>query len=239
VILRLLSQHQTEPMIIRLRNEFVPVDPRAWANQYDFTVNVGMGTTDKDQQMKMLAMIVQSQMMALQAGMTNLVTPDNFFNAQEKITQLAGFKDASIFWTNPQQAGQQIPPQVQAQFAQMQQQMQQMQQAGQQAMQENASLKLQLQNKNEENQLKASEIQLKARDQQIDAAQEQERIGIEKVRAAKELQTQEKENGELRATVGNLAQQMQEMNKALAIATGPKKILRDPQTGRPVGIAPA
>ena len=40
--LHLAQKHVDAQTMIRLRGSFVPVDPRAWANGYDFTVNVGL-----------------------------------------------------------------------------------------------------------------------------------------------------------------------------------------------------
>ena len=41
-ILELVCKHQQEPRIIRLRNQWVPMDPREWQDQMDVTVTVGL-----------------------------------------------------------------------------------------------------------------------------------------------------------------------------------------------------
>src|SRR5690348_12251385 len=50
-ILELVCKHQQEPRFIRLRNQWVPMDPREWQDQMDVTVTVGLGTGNKDQQL--------------------------------------------------------------------------------------------------------------------------------------------------------------------------------------------
>ena len=42
-ILKVVITHQDRERMIRLRNEWVPVDPRVWDSNMDCTVNVGLG----------------------------------------------------------------------------------------------------------------------------------------------------------------------------------------------------
>jgi hypothetical protein len=73
------------------------------------TINVGIGTGDKQMQMAMLGTIEQAQGIAVQAGaMGMLITPQNLYNLQKRKVELAGFKDPNEFWTQPPQ---QMPPQ--------------------------------------------------------------------------------------------------------------------------------
>jgi hypothetical protein len=99
--------------MVKLRNEWVPVDPRGWKTRRDITVSVGIGTGNKDQMLQHLFMILQEQKQALALG---LATPQNLYNALKRITQNAGFKQAEEFWTDvgkqPPQP-QQPPPEVQ------------------------------------------------------------------------------------------------------------------------------
>jgi len=60
-VLHLLCKYQDKPRVIRLRGKYVSVDPREWSSQYDVTVNVGLGTGNRQEQMSMLAMVLQKQ----------------------------------------------------------------------------------------------------------------------------------------------------------------------------------
>ena len=95
---RLVRTSYTKPDIVRLRNTWVDIDPRAWANRKDLTISVGLGAGNRDQQLAHLTSILQLQREALAVGITS---PDKIYNALAKLTQNAGFKDPDEFWTNP------------------------------------------------------------------------------------------------------------------------------------------
>ena len=95
---RLVRMNYTKPDVIRLRSQWVEVDPRGWKNRKDLTISVGLGTGNKDQQLAHLSTIIQMQKEAIQAGLTS---PEKIYNALAKLTQNAGFKNPEEFWTNP------------------------------------------------------------------------------------------------------------------------------------------
>lgn len=111
---RLVRKYYTKPDIIRLRNEWVEVDPRQWKTRSDMSISVGLGTGNKDQQLMHLQTILMAQKEAIPLG---IATPKNIYNALAKLTMNAGFKNAEEFWTDPDMAGPQPPkkdPLVQA-----------------------------------------------------------------------------------------------------------------------------
>ncbi|MDI6837330.1 MAG: hypothetical protein QMD99_16680, partial [Rhizobiaceae bacterium] len=61
-ILRLIVKHQDRPRVIRLRDEWIEMDPRQWNSNMDAVINVGLGTGSRDRDMSMLNMILGSQM---------------------------------------------------------------------------------------------------------------------------------------------------------------------------------
>ncbi len=87
-----------KPEMLRLREEWVPVDPRSWKTRRDVTVSVGLGTGNKDQMLQHLQMILLAQKETLPLG---LASPENIYNALTKLTQNAGFKRPEMFWTDP------------------------------------------------------------------------------------------------------------------------------------------
>lgn len=120
-ILKTLTENAMERIAFRLRNKFVQYDPQEWRDQYDMTINVGLGTGNKDTQAMSLAQIEAAQMAAVQAGgMGLLVTPKNIFNLQSQKVKLAGFQNIEDFWTDPgdqmpQKSDKPSPEQVKAQ----------------------------------------------------------------------------------------------------------------------------
>lgn len=102
-LLKLTILHQDEPRMIRLRNQFVPVDPRAWQAGFDVTVNVALGGVDDDQKMMLLESVAQRQENIIsQFGLENpLVTLDQYRNTVGKIIETAGLKDVDNYFMSP------------------------------------------------------------------------------------------------------------------------------------------
>jgi hypothetical protein len=98
-ILHLMTKYQEKPRIVRMRGEYVSFDPRSWANEYDISVNVGLGSGDREQKLTMLQMIMSKQEQIIQAyGAANpLVSVGQYRNTLAKFIEAAGFKDAGEF----------------------------------------------------------------------------------------------------------------------------------------------
>lgn len=100
-------KHGRQPEMLKLRGEWVPIDPRGWKTRKDLTVSVGIGTGNKDQMLQHLFMILQQQMQVMPLG---LVTPENLYNTLKRIVQNAGFKQAEEFLTDVSKKPPQPPP---------------------------------------------------------------------------------------------------------------------------------
>lgn len=128
-ILKLLTEYSMERLSFRLRKNFVQFDPQEWRDQYDMTINVGLGTGNKEQQSISLAQIEAGQFAAVQGGgLGTLVTPKNLYNLQVEKAKLAGFQNVDDFWTDPgdgmpQQPQKPDPEQIKAQAQAQQKQM--------------------------------------------------------------------------------------------------------------------
>ena len=123
-ILHLVTKYQNKEKIIRLRNEFVAMDPRQWDNMYDVQINVGLGTGQREQQLATLFQIAAKQegIMATMGPNNPIVTPMQYHNTLAKIAELSGFKDSSEFFQDPRNAPP-VPPQQQGPNPQMQMEM--------------------------------------------------------------------------------------------------------------------
>jgi hypothetical protein len=91
-------KHARKEEIIKLRGQWVPVDPRQWVKRYDMAISVGLGAGDKTQQIVFLQNVLQIQQIAIQAGLTG---PDKIYNTLKRLTQAAGFKNPDEFWNDP------------------------------------------------------------------------------------------------------------------------------------------
>lgn len=103
---KLLQQHANKQEVIRLRNQWVEVDPRQWKTRTDMTVAVGLGTGNKQEMLQQIMNILQVQREAIQVG---IATPQNIYEACMELTKNAGFKDGDKYWTNPSQQPPQQP----------------------------------------------------------------------------------------------------------------------------------
>lgn len=186
IIHAMSMKHGRQQEMVKLRNKWVPVDPRGWKTRRDITVSVGIGTGNKDQMLQHLFMILQEQKQALPLGLS---TPKNIYAALKRMTQNAGFKQPEEFWTDPSMSPPQ-PPQpnpdmmkaqadIQVKQADMQMRQQQTQADlgfKQQAAQidlEKARVELQI--KLAELDIKRQSLQLKAEEAQMDAQIAQQR----------------------------------------------------------------
>ena len=99
-ILFLVTTHQDKARMVRLRNEFVQIDPRAWDAAMDCSINIGLGNGDTNERVAALMQISAKQQEVLtQLGVVNpLVTPAQFSSTLRKIVELSGFRDPSQFF---------------------------------------------------------------------------------------------------------------------------------------------
>mgnify|MGYP003133267633 FL=1 len=102
-ILKLLHNHQEKARMVRLRNTWIPIDPRVWDIGMDVSVNVALGMGTTQERMQMLAGLAVKQEKILQEqGSTNpFVTNQQYHHTLSKMTELSGFKDVQSFWSNP------------------------------------------------------------------------------------------------------------------------------------------
>jgi hypothetical protein len=100
-ILTLVCKYQDKERIIKLRNKFVPMNPREWVDRYNATVQVGLGTGSQDQRLEVLGRVLAVQEKLIGAGGMGIVDPQKIYNTLEKYLENAGYKDASQFFNNP------------------------------------------------------------------------------------------------------------------------------------------
>jgi hypothetical protein len=180
-ILRLLTDGEMEPIAFRLRNDFVKYDPNEWRDGYDMTINVGLGTGDKQQQAVLLQAIAQQQ---AQVGMSPIgklmLKPKHIYNTLSKIVENAGFKNVGDFYEDP---GEQPapdpgpPPELMKAQAEGQVKLQLAQQTGQMEVQK-----------------KQADLQVQAANDARDADREERRMAMEHQLTLEKLAAEERKH---------------------------------------------
>jgi hypothetical protein len=102
--LKLITMYQDAPRMVRLRNQFVPIDPRVWNSNMDVVVNVALGSGTTEEKMNFLGQIAAKQEMLIQQGGVDnnpLVDLSQYRNTLAQMLAMAGFKDADMFFKNP------------------------------------------------------------------------------------------------------------------------------------------
>ena len=112
-ILAVICEYQDQERIVKLRGEFIPMNPREWTDHYDCTVQVGLGTGNQDQRLQVLQQVLNVQEKMIQQGGMGMVTPQTIYNTIEAYLQNSGYKDATQFFNDPSQQPPQPPQQEQ------------------------------------------------------------------------------------------------------------------------------
>jgi hypothetical protein len=108
-LLQLIIKQQDKPRMIRLRNQFVPMQPDRWNADMDVVTNIHLGKGSDAERMALLQQVAEKQEQILQLlGPENpLVNVQNYYATLTQILETAGFKDTNRFFTDPSQAPQQ------------------------------------------------------------------------------------------------------------------------------------
>ena len=189
-IMALVCKYQDKERIVKINNSFVPMNPREWDTEYNLTVNVGLGTGGKAEQLATMQMILAKQEEVMKEyGLNNpLVNIKQYRDTLAKFINMAGFKDDSQFLMEISE-----------------EQAMQMQKAAAEAPKEEDSntkaatilaqverekAEMQMQSKMAQLQLEKQQTELKAQKEMLEL--QQDRVKFEKEMALKELEFAQK-----------------------------------------------
>jgi hypothetical protein len=98
-ILHLLCKYQEKARTIKLRGKWVSFDPREWSDQYNVSINVGLGNGNRQEQIAMLQMILakQEEIIGKYGANNPLVSVTQYRKTLGRMIEMAGFKDTSAF----------------------------------------------------------------------------------------------------------------------------------------------
>jgi len=145
-IYELVLKNQDHERVVMLRNEWIPIRPDMWRDQYDCTVSVGIGNGNRDQQLTHLSTMLQFAGDAMRGGL-KLVSEKNMYNMGAALVKNMGFQNVDDFLTDPDT----IPPQP----------------SGEESLQQ-----AEMQLKQKELEIKAADIQVKMQKMQQEAAKD-------------------------------------------------------------------
>jgi hypothetical protein len=103
-ILRLIIAHQDKAKTIRLRGDWVSMDPRSWNADMDCTVNVGLGSGSRERDRMELTNILQMQYALAAAGVQNgfaeiaLEMLPKLVKTATRIGEAAGIRNADDYF---------------------------------------------------------------------------------------------------------------------------------------------
>lgn len=99
-VLKLVITHQDKERIIRLRDEWVPIDPRVWDSTMDCSVNVGLGVGTTDERIAVLNQVsIRQQEVLEKLGANNpLVGLGQLRNTLSKMLEISGYPDSNQFF---------------------------------------------------------------------------------------------------------------------------------------------
>jgi len=188
-ILGLVCKYQQKERIIKVNNKYVPMNPREWINEFNLTVNVGLGTGTKQEQLAVMQMILDKQEQIItQYGLANpLVNLKQYRDTLARFVNMAGFKDDSQFLMDVTSEQAQQIAQQQAQAGQTNPQVEAAQ-AIAQVEREKAQLKAQTDQAKLE--LEKQQLELKTQREMLELQQKQ--IQFEKEMAIKEMELAQK-----------------------------------------------
>jgi hypothetical protein len=132
-----IRKNGSQAATVRLRNQWVTVDPRDWKERNDLTINVGLGTGGKSERLAHVMAVINLQKEALAGGLTNLVTVQNLYNSAAEVVKLVDLKNVDQFFTDPKtQPAPQVRPDPKLMQIQTQAQLDAQQAQGQLTMQD-------------------------------------------------------------------------------------------------------
>ena len=103
-IYKCLLQNHTQPMMMKLRGEWVAADPSSWEEGYSCEIAVGLGHGSRMERAADAEAIMQMQKALLESGVPEIqrmVSPDNLFAAAVVYAEARGFSDGDMFVTDP------------------------------------------------------------------------------------------------------------------------------------------
>lgn len=116
MIHELAIKHKDKAQVLKLRNDYVEIDPTEWKHRSNMSVVVGLGTGNRAQEIGQLMALAEKQEEHLLQG-SPLVTLKNLHNTYSRVVERSGLKEPSLYFTDPESPEAQQAAQEKAQQA--------------------------------------------------------------------------------------------------------------------------
>jgi hypothetical protein len=100
-LLKLMVESPVKDRVIRLRGEWVEVDPSTWNTNMGVEIQVGLGVGQAGERIGYLAQLLEVQAKAKMVGLTNVVSPDNFYRTGVKMVEAMQIPNPEMYLTDP------------------------------------------------------------------------------------------------------------------------------------------
>jgi hypothetical protein len=111
-IFELVCKYQQKEKIVRIRGKYIPMRPYEWKDRVNVTVQVGLGTGSKEQQLILMNAILERQMQAInlqQNVFGPMVNLRNIYNSLKKLIENAGLNGIEPYFMDPDVGAAQMP----------------------------------------------------------------------------------------------------------------------------------
>jgi len=109
LMLKLLVNHQPRARMIRLRNQWVEIDPRSWNAEMDMSISVGLGIGSQNEKIAQADSVLQTLAEVAQSPFGSLIGAEEAYHAVSRKLQAAGIKDVENYLKDPSQQPPQEP----------------------------------------------------------------------------------------------------------------------------------
>jgi hypothetical protein len=96
-----IRSHGQQAQTVRLRNQWVEVDPRNWKTREDMTIHVGLGNGGKAQQFAQVMALANFQKEMILGQKGHMVGDDKLFATASELTKIMGYKNPDKFFDDP------------------------------------------------------------------------------------------------------------------------------------------
>lgn len=106
-VIELAAKHDTKSTVVKLRDKYIPVNPREWTTKFNTIITVGLGTGSQQAiQNNIMGMFQIYQGMAATGLSGRVVTEQNAYNLLMELAKVTFPRKAELFATDPSQ----LPP---------------------------------------------------------------------------------------------------------------------------------
>ncbi len=107
--LKLMVENPVRNRVIKMRGEWVEIDPSSWNIDMDVQVEVGLGVGQAGERIQYLGQVLQIQEAMAMKGL-DTVTQQNVYNTSVKLVEAMGLRNPDMFFTDPQDKQASPPP---------------------------------------------------------------------------------------------------------------------------------